>query len=251
MRLAVAPLPLALAAVAATTPACTPRAVTPPARTFAFDSATAPAAGGTDVQLDVARIGTVWGPELVGGNARLRQAVRPGVVVEGELGTLHLLNDGAGGSRNAYTGRAGVLLRPPEDQELRVALALGVGGGHAPAAGSWTTVDLGGVVSGSHRWFRPVVGADLGYSRPTGDRTFTVTEPDGDATTLRLPANLTARVTAGVELGRDDRALLLGVSMIRFLLAEDSVVTPAPDAEAPADDDLYFALGVGARFALD
>ena len=58
--------------------ACTPIAVTPPSRTFALDSPSAPAPGRSDVQLDAAGIGEMWGPSLVGGNARLRHTVEPG-----------------------------------------------------------------------------------------------------------------------------------------------------------------------------
>ncbi len=225
--------------------------MTPPSRTIALESAGAPDVGHDDVQIGVSRIGTIWGPELVAGDTRVRRAVTPGVVVEGEAGIMHLLNEGGGDNRNAITGRVGVLLRPPEyaTQELRVALLLGLGGGHAPAAGNWGTFDIGAVLSGSHRWIRPLVGASAGMSRPFSDTTFMVTEANGDTTTLQLPRNLTAQFTAGLELGHQDKALVLGATMTHFWLAEPRILAPEPDSIE--DRDVFFALGAAARFALD
>ncbi|MCL4228316.1 MAG: hypothetical protein KJZ91_27945 [Myxococcales bacterium] len=245
MRPSVLLLPL-LAVVA--TAACTPRAVTPPSRTFALSSATPPAPGQSDASLGVSHIGTIWGPELAGGDARVRHAVRPGVVVEADAGLLHLLNNGRGGSRTALAGRLGVLLTPPADEaaDVKVALQLGAGGGHSRTAGAWGTFDLGAVLSGTHRWIRPLVGVGGGMSRPVGDRTFTVTMPDGESTTLRLPDNLSAHVTAGVELGRAERALLLGATMTHFWLEESSIVGRTDEI----DDDLFFAVGAAFRFTL-
>ena len=241
------------ASLVAAAAACTPRAVTPPTRTFALDSPNAPAVGHSDVQMGAARIGTIWGPELVNADTRVRHAVRRGVVVEGEAGLLHLLNEGGGDNRNAVTARIGVLLRPPEyeTQELRVALSLGAGGGHSPAAGDWGTFDAGVLISGSHRWVRPVVGLGGGVSRPFGDTTFTVTEPDGDPTMLQLPRNLTGYYTAGIELGPPHRTVILGGSVTHFWLQEPSVLAPAPAAEDADDVDIFFAVGAAARFSLD
>ncbi len=244
-------LPLvATAATAASAAACTPRAVTPPSRAFALSSAAAPAPGQRDVALGISRIGTLWGPELAGGDARVRHGVRPGVALEADAGLLHLVNDGDGGARTALTGRLGVLLFPvpAADDEVKVALQLGAGGGHSSTAGSWGTVDLGAVLSGNHRWVRPLVGVGGGMSRPFGARTFTVTTPDGDAYTLRLPDNVSAHVTAGVELGRPERAVLVGATMTHFWLEESSVVSPPADV---VDDDLFFAIGAAFRFTLD
>lgn len=203
------------------------------------------------MQLGVARVGTIWGPELVNGDTRVRHALRDGVVLDAEAGLLHLTNEGNGDNRNAVTGRLGVMLRPPEweTQELRVALTAGIGGGHAPAAGDWGAFDVGVMLAGSHRWVRPVVGAGGGISRPFGDTTFTVTEANGDATMLRLPKNLTANFAAGVELGPAARTVILGASLTHFWLQEGSVIAPVPEDEE--DTDVYFAIGGAARFALD
>lgn len=248
MRLLVLALPLAAAA-------CTPRAVSPPTRTFALASPNAPVEGASDVQLGAARIGTIWGPELVGGDTRVRHAVSRGAVIEADAGVLHVLNDGMGGNRNAFTGRLGLMLRPPEweTHDVRIGMTIGAGGGYAPEAGSWGAFDVGVVLAGSHRWVRPVVGAGGGLARPFGDTTFEVVEPGepgepGKPYTLQLPRNLTAHAAAGVELGPPDRTVMLGASMTRFWLQEPSILSATEENE---DDDLYFAVGGAIRFALD
>ncbi len=225
--------------------ACTPRAISPPARTFVMDSP-ALETGHSDAQLDVAKIGTLWGPDLTNANGRLRRAISPTMIVEGEAGILHLNNEGRGGDRNAYTGRAGVIWRS-EDQ--RTAAYAGLGGGTSRAAGQWAAADAGVMVTGRQKYVRPVFGADLGYSAPLDrSRTFQVQEPDGDITELRLPRNVIGKVQLGVEIGGPDASLLLGVAVIKFWRMETSVVSPT---EEPEDDDAYVAAGIGVRFKID
>ncbi len=228
--------------------ACTPRAVTPPSRTFVMSSPSAPAVGGTDVQLDAATIGQLWGPELAGGNARLRHTIEPGVSLEADGGVLHVTNDGQGGDRNAYTGRLGVLLH---SQSRHLAFGAGLGGGTSATAGSWGSADVHAVVSGAHRYIRPMLGVGAGYSAPFGNKTFVVQwndSTDGDSQrTLRLPRNLFAQLHLGVELGPPHAAFILGGSVLRFWLREDSVVDRGGDA--PQLEDGYLAVGVGLRLA--
>lgn len=226
--------------------ACTPRAVTPPARTFVLDSPLTPEVGRDDAQLDVSHIGTIWGPEANSGNARLRHTVSPGVTVEGEAGLLHINNEGTGGDRNGYTGRVGLVLASADQHE---ALAVGVGAGTSAAAGAWGGVDLGGMLSGTHRLVRPVLEADLGFSGPfDSTRRFEVAEPDGDVTTLRLPRNITAKVSLGLELGDRATSVLVGASLVRFWLLENSVVG---STDTEYEDEAYLAIGAGLRFSVD
>jgi hypothetical protein len=225
-------------------------AVTPPSRTFVMDSPSAPAVGSSDVQLDAAAISSgIWGTELVGGNARLRHTLEPGVSIEADTGVLHVTNSGEGGDRNGYTGRIGLLLH---SDSRHWALGTGLGGGMSATAGNWGAADVHGVLSGAHRYVRPMLGVGLGYSAPFGDQTFAVHDPDNDDnpdTTLQLPRNAIAQVHLGLELGRRDKAFILGISMLRFWLREDSVVS-ATTAAAQLDQ-AFIALGVGLRFGLD
>lgn len=223
--------------------ACTPRAVTPPSRTLVMQSPMMPAVGHQDVQLDASRIGTIWGPELVNGDARLRHVVAPNVALEADAGMLYLTNDGEGGDRSALTGRLGVLVA---DRTQRIAVGGGVGGGHSEVAGSWGTIDVGGVITGKHAYVRPTLGGTVGYAKPFGDRTFTVAEPDGTTTTLTLPRNLFAQLNIGLELGPRDVAFLVGASVISFWLGESD--RPGGPVD---DDDGFIAIGIGLRVLAD
>jgi hypothetical protein len=226
--------------------ACSPRAVTPPSRTFVIDGPGAPPVGKSDVQLDAASISTLWGPELVGGNARLRQTVSPGVTMELDGGVLRVTNAGDGPARNAYTGRLGVLMHGLGG---RLALGAGLGGGVSRAAGSWGAADVHGAIAGAHRYIRPILGGGFGYAAPFGNRTFDVREPDDKSpTTLRLPRNLIAQIDLGLELGPRDKAFLLGGTLSRFWLRDNSEVG---DTGGYDHDDFFVALGIGARFTLD
>lgn len=226
--------------------ACTPRAVTPPGRTFVMDSPITPAPGKSDLQLDVASIGEIiWGPELTAGGGRIRHSVDRQLAIEVDTGILHVANPGSGGNRNAYTGRVGVI-RASADQ--RVALGAGLGGGHSSVAGSWGSVDIGGWITGKHRWIRPVLGAAVGYSAPFSRTPFTVTHGDNETTTLQLPANVYGQAHFGLELGPPDSMVVIGASFARFGLLESSVVG---EDDLEGRDQLYGALGLGARFQLD
>lgn len=218
-----------------------------------MESPGAPAVGGTDVQLDIARLGAPqWGPQVIGGNARLRRTVKPGVSVEAETGVLRVINSngsgarGEAGDRNGYTGRIGVLLH---SRDRSMALGAGLGGGLSAAAGNWGAADVHGVIGGTHRHVRPMLGSGLGYSAPFGDETFVVRESHGEQATLRLPRNLFAHVSLGLELGPRDRALVVGASMVRFWLRDDSVVSPTSDGDH--ESEVFFAIGAGLRLAFD
>ncbi len=232
--------------------ACTPIAVTPGARTFTTDSPAAPA-GGTDVQIAAGHTGQIFGPSVGTGGVRLRHTIEPGVIGEVDGGTLRVDNDGDGPNRNAYTGRLGVLLQTAGQH---AAFGVGVGGGIAPAAGNWTSVDAGVVVGGGYRYLRPVLGGWVGYSAPAGNRTFTVTAGD-DRTTLRLPHDLFATVNLGLEIGPPDCALLVGMTVVQFWLREDSVVAHetartagTADPATPQLDQSFVGGMLGFRLAL-
>lgn len=229
------------------TAACSPRAVTPPARTLGMDSPIGPAVGKFDAQLDLGAIGQTFGPELVGGNARVRHAVRPGLVAEVDGGMLHVQNEGSGGDRSAYTGRIGAMVH---DADQRVALTFGIGGGTSRTAGSWGAADVGFVVTGKQQTVRPVFAMELGYAAPFDEsRTFDVAEPGGDITTLRLPNNTIGKITAGLDIGQDSVKLLLGVSIIKFWLRESSIVSS--DFENTEESDPFVTVGAGLRIAID
>lgn len=203
------------------------------------------ATGNGDLQVDVSKIGTMWGPNLTTGNARMRRAVNAQTIIEGEAGVLHVVNEGSGTDRNAYTGRVGAIWR---SEEQRLAASAGIGGGTSQAAGSWGSFDLGAMVTGRGQHVRPVLGGDVGYSAAFDrSRTFTVREPDGSATELRIPRNIIAKLSVGLEIGDQDASLLIGLALVKFYLLESSVVND----ELATDNDVYVAAGFGIRLRID
>ena len=222
--------------------ACSPRAVTPPARTFGMQTAATPDVGELDVQIDASRVGAIFGPEAATGGARVRHAVAKNLAVEVDTGLLHITNDGRGGTRNAHTGRLGVVVA---DSDQRMAVGAGVGGGHSAVAGKWGTVDVGGVITGKGRHLRPVIGGTIGYGAPLEDRTFTVVSSDGMPTTLQLPRNTFAQLNAGVEIGPRETAFLIGLSMLQFWRHESDVVND--DILDRSRTETFMIIGVGLR----
>ena len=246
---------LAFAALAA----CTPSAYAPPARFTPLDTPTAPTAG-TDVQGEVGRIGSVFGPSLVDGNFRARHAMTDHLVLEGETGMAAVTNEGsvvtssarsttpqdsASTSRDAYTGRAGVILQGI-DGGVRGALTAGIGGGYSPVAGGWTSVDIGAGFGGTHRWIRPWFNGDLGVNQPVSARPFTVAYGDSESTTLELTPNLMVRGTVGLELGPIDRAFIVGLSVTRVVADSNG----ASGSARGDGDDGFIGIAAGFRARL-
>jgi hypothetical protein len=231
--------------------ACSPIAVTPPARTLALDSPSSPARG-TDMQVDTARVGQLFGPELSVGGLRLRHSLQPGIVGEVDGNVLHVNNAGDGPNRTAYTGRLGMLLTSPGQH---AAVGVGLGGGTSPAAGSWTSVDAGVLLGLRNRYVRPVLGGWVGYSAPLDHRTFTVSD-ENTQTTLQLPHNVFAQANLGLELGPPECAVVIGMSVLEFWLREDSVVhdhaartTGSPSNDAGDLTQEFVAVGFGLRLS--
>lgn len=245
--LARAPLSLAVALAAA----CTPRAFTPNARTLAIDSPETPGLGHADLQGDLGLAGAPFGPDATDGGLRYRRTVREGMTVEGEGRVLYLTTEDDEqkntASRSAVTGRVGLMLQPAKDDAVRSALTIGVGGGHSATAGQWASVDLGGVIGGGHRLFRPFIGGDVSYNAAVGSKRFDVVDTDDDsAVTLELPNTVGLRATAGLELGPPDAAAVVGFSLARMIGLEPDVV-----GSTDKDDEVVVALGLGFRLALD
>jgi hypothetical protein len=257
---------LVLAVVAA----CNPSAYAPPARFIALDSPTAPHARGTDVQAEIGRIGTMWGPDLAAGNLRARHAVSDSVVIEAETGMASVENEGtvvandsaartttsttvpvshvSSDSHDAFTGRAGAILQGT-DGKIRGALSAGIGGGYSPVAGGWTSVDVGASAGSTHPWIRPWASGELGYNQPVGARQFAVQYGDGDdtdQTTLEMTSNLMARGTLGLELGPIERAFVVGMSVMRVFADTNGVVGTGQ----LAGDDVFIAVAAGFRAQL-
>jgi hypothetical protein len=243
--------------------ACTPAAYAPPARMVTLDSPSAPRAHDTDLQTELGHVGTIWGPSLTSGNLRARHAVSDSVVIEGETGLSRVENEGTvvassertssgtvetrgSDSRNAYTGRAGVILQGV-DGRVRGALTAGLGGGYSPVAGGWTSFDIGAGFGGTHRWIRPWWTGELGYNQPLSSRPFVVDYGDDEEAVLALTSNLMARSTVGLELGPEDSAFVVGLSVIR-IFADTNGALDANHAQSGGD--AYMSIAAGLRVLL-
>jgi hypothetical protein len=237
--------------------ACTPVAYAPPSRLISLDSPTAPRAGGTDVQAEVGRLGSIFGPDLVDGNLRTRYAIDDGLAVEGEAGVARVMNEGnvytetpsgnlrtQDATRTGYTARAGII-RHGRDGSVRGAVTAGLGGGYAPIAGGWASADVGASVGGTNHWVRPWFAGDLAYNQPVSSRRFAVSNDDSE-TTLEMAANGMVRLTIGLELGPENCALLLGFSVTTVLASSNGVL----DNEPHDGNEGFLTLAAGFRAQL-
>ncbi|HEY1555592.1 MAG TPA: hypothetical protein VGF94_12230 [Kofleriaceae bacterium] len=238
----------AAAAAAAALAGCSPFAVTPPARTFALDSPITPPVGHGDVQLDIASSGQpIFGPTIDSAGGQLRTTIAPNttIVAGAERMSVENASDQQAASW-AYAGRVGAVLATDDH---RAAFTFGAGGGTAPAAGSWGSIDFGGVVTGKNHWIRPLLALSVGYNAPLSRRPFTITDSDGeDPVTLQLPSDIMVRVDFGLELGPPRCALIAGVSGVHFWMLEPDVISGNGD---PSTDEGFMMLGLATRISLD
>lgn len=233
---------------------------------IALDSPSGPAAHDTDLQGELGRVGAIWGPDLMSGNVRARHALTDHLVLEGETGLSRVENEGtvvatptlqrttsgtietqgASDSRNAYTGRGGVVLQGV-DGAVRGALTAGLGGGYSPVAGGWTSIDIGAGFGGTNRWVRPWLSGELGYNQPLSQRAFIIDYGDDEQAVLQLTANFTMRTTAGIELGPTDSALLVGMQVTRVVANSNGALD---EGHRSSGDDGFIALAAAFRVLL-
>jgi hypothetical protein len=221
--------------------ACTPRAVTPPVRTFVPDSPALP--GSTDVSVGGGIGGStdIFGASAMVYSGRARQTVEPGLALEGEAGVIAVGHASSYVDSIGYTGRLGII----RSIDPSLALTAGLGGGLSSTAGNWGSGDVGVIFSGTHPWVRPLLALSAGYAAPFGHRTFTVSDDSNNTTTLQLPRNLFVRADLGLEVGPRG-AFLLGISYVSFAELSPDVV--GDNTQSPTQS--YLVIGAGARIPL-
>jgi hypothetical protein len=187
-----------------------------------------------DIQLDGNVTGEPMGPGITAGNVRYRRGVDDHLALTADVGMLKV--DGNNGL-NPYAGTSRVGLQIAGDliDDMTATLFTGVGGGHAPTAGSWVAADTGVAIAGDHRYVRPVL-LVAGYAaQPVATKVFVV-----DDTRLRMPRTYGAQVLFGFDLGPRDRAVLLGLAFARlWSVANDTQMALA---------ESFLGLGGGFRF---
>jgi hypothetical protein len=112
--------------------------------------------------------GEVLEPDLAAGSAVVRRGITEKVEVSGEVSYLRVLVEEQENAPHLnpglYAARAGVKLAPNH----YVAVTSGVGGGYAPAAGSFGAIDVGGVVSYDNCYVVPFASVAGFVSQPLG-----------------------------------------------------------------------------------
>lgn len=220
---------------------CRPYALTPPARMMPMSPAQIPARSAWDAQLDGGLVtGAQDGPGIALGNLRYRRGVTDDVALVADAGYAAAfgsastdLHQGAGMVRIG-----GQITQPSSIGD--VAAFGGVGGGYAPAAGAWTSVDVGGALTGTHRFIRPFLVGDAFGSLPWATQVFECCGSGIDAHMLRLPPTVGLQVSLGLEIGPRARAFVIG--LLGALM--QGAATDVQDAKGQA----YLALGIGFRF---
>jgi hypothetical protein len=225
--------------------ACTPHAYTPSSRPMPISAAQAPARGDYDVQIDGNASGEVLGASVENGNVRYRRGVRDDLAITGDVGLLHVHGDRADQNPFAGMARVGVQYHAPANDDLHAAAFAGAGGGYSPTAGGFASVDVGGVLTGTHRYVRPIFVLDLYASEPLGAKPFSSSEeeigvPD-EMQTVMLPRTIGVQGLFGFELGPRDGAVVLGIAAAQLHSFENDVQA--------AESSTFFGLGGGFRFS--
>jgi hypothetical protein len=198
-------------------------------------TAQAPARGRSDLQLDGNVTGEIMGPGIFAGNIRVRHGVSKRVALVGDVGMARADGESNGLDPRAGTARAGVHLHGDANEDVHAAVYAGAGGGYAPTAGGWASVDAGAVFTGNHRHVRPIFLVQVYGSQPIATRVFTV----GD-TMLRLPRTFGVQGLLGFDLGPRDRSLLLGLAIAQL--------SSSANDQQFARTETFFGLGAGFRF---
>lgn len=228
-------LPIAAAALVPLAVACANHAFTPSARPLPLGPAQAPAPGEHDVQLDGNVSGEILGPTIHAGNARVRRGLTEHVALTADFGVARAAGENVGLNPWASTARAGVHVHGDATDEIVAAAFAGAGGGYAPQAGGWVSGDVGGVLTGTHRYVRPVLQVSVYASQPVATKTFAL----GDEM-LRLPRTFGVQGVLGFDLGRRDRAVLIGLAVAQLYAAPNDV--------QDALSETFIGLGGGFRF---
>jgi hypothetical protein len=210
-----------------------------------LSTAQTPRRGESDIQVDGHAQGEVFGPGIFAGNVRYRRGVKDDLALVGDVGLARVDGENMGQNPYAGTARAGVQVSAPHPNGDFVAAGFaGAGGGYAPTAGGWASIDVGGVLTGTHRYVRPIFLVDLYASQPIGAKTFMAYEDnivDADGyETVKLPRTLGAQGLLGFDLGPRDRSAMVGFAFAQLYTFENDV--------QQAKSETFFGLGGGFRF---
>jgi hypothetical protein len=224
--------------------ACSYTSYTPPARMMPLETAVAPARGASDVQLDLATVGTPLGFSTNDAAMRVRGGVSDLVSISAEGGVISVEGLAAQPiDQHAYIGRVAAHVHQADRTPgPHIAFTAGVGGGASPVAGRWVSEDAAVILSGNGYWFVPFASLEGFASQPVDAPGFSyVDATDGSSHADQLTRTAGYRITAGFEI-RDGHAadsafgILVGFMMGGVYKANDN--------------DAFAGLGVAFRLAI-
>jgi hypothetical protein len=214
--------------------ACSQRVYSPPSQAFGLGPVTAMSEGAQTLDVELASHSQIFDPALRSGGARLTRGIGGRTEVTGE-GTAYSV-----AGRNIYAGRAGVRTSPGED----LALFAGAGGGYAPVAGGFTTLDAGAAVGIHNCVLVPVVQGSAFVSQPIAPRAVDVS--DDDIMVTDTPATTWgATVRGGLRLSLSPSACRRGEPGSWVYAGFD--ITGVRDHDS---DDSLFGVGLGLSIPL-
>jgi hypothetical protein len=224
--------------------ACSQRVYSPPARGLALESPKTVGYGQTAIQVAGGMAGAAFGPGLVVGDLSVRHGTRPDLDLVGDLSVMSVTDESAAGTDpNIFAARVGAKIRP---EEWPVALLVGIGGGYAPAGGTYVAVDSAVVVGWENCVLVPFASTGLMASVPLEPRAIDVTLP-GQMTAVMATPEPTYGWSVGVGL-----RLILSPARCNAGLSSVSLVATGGGTKLwdTHGSDGFGALGLGIEFPL-
>jgi hypothetical protein len=165
-----------LAALLLTATGCSQHLYSPPTQAFALAPVHTLGAADQAVDLDASTHSQIFDPGFDAGSARLRTGIGNDseVSVEGMAATV---DDGgpSTANRSVYAGRAAVRVDPNRGP---ISFNAGIGGGFAPAAGSFAAIDGGISIGYDNCYIVPVAAVSTFVSQPLAARSVDVSVDD-------------------------------------------------------------------------
>ena len=190
--------------------ACSHNVYTPPSRPMVLTSPDTVETGETTLRATGSTSSDLFGPSILAGSVGARHGLDDRLEVVGDASFAQVIEASASGTnRGVAMARGGVKYRPTMSPHL--AIVSGVGGGYAPAAGSYLSADFGAVVGYENKYVVPFVSASAFGSVPLNPRTVNTTIPADTETFEDTPRSTVGLVIgAGLKVPIQTSAVLVG-----------------------------------------
>lgn len=169
-----------IALLIATTTACSQQVYSPPSQTFSVHPLSSLPEGRQALDVEVSRHAQIFDPSIDTGAARLRTGIGDNTEIAVEGTVLGVDDHGPSrASRSLYTGRVGLSTTPGAGGH---SIFAGLGGGYAPAGGTFAAADAGIAVGYHNCTLVPVLQGSGFVSVPLAARPVDVTTDDAEMT---------------------------------------------------------------------